>query len=347
MTGPMRKHHEHERMLLGTTNSKWRSGQACLLCCLLFFAPLKNVAQNLVPNPSFELLDSCPQYPILTGYQPGAVPQYWYRSSDSPDYFNACVDTATSVPDNIVGYQVAYDGVAYSGFASVQAEDHREMIGVPLTDAMVVGETYYVSFYAVAGAGGTQPTGLRCNNIGVLFCMNAYYWMPGIPEFDLRNFAHMYSDQVIGDTAEWTLVSGSLVADSAYSYMVVGNHFDNSNTTIDTIVPGNQFGYHLVDQFCVSREPTGCPLASVVHEGSLQEVGVFPNPAQNDLRVRWNLQRLGHLRLVDMLGRTIWEEQVAGRKDIVVDVSSWARGHYVLTTEVVDIRLSYKIVLVE
>ena len=318
-----------------------------VLCCALFCALKPSLlAQNLVPNPSFELIDSCPQFPALTGYQPGAVPEYWYSTSDTPDYFNACVDTATGVPSNFITYQPAIDGNAYSGMGSV-AGPYREMAGVELVNPLVVGQTYYASFYANAADGGNQPTGLRCNNIGLLFCMDPYYWVQGAPEFGLRNFAHVRSAAVISDTASWVLVSGSFVADSAYRFMVVGNHFDNANTIIDTLVAGNQYAYHLVDQFCVSPDPLGCPLASSVLEQQTDGYAVFPNPARDQIQITWNGQQVDRLRVTDVMGRTILQGATDSGESALLNVGVWARGLYILDFEGDVVRRSFKFVLVE
>ncbi|MBK7100692.1 MAG: hypothetical protein IPH63_02655 [Flavobacteriales bacterium] len=43
------------------------------------------------------------------------------------------------------------------------------------------------------------------------------------------NYARVYFPQILADTVDWTLVSGSFVADSAYRYVMVGNHFSNAH----------------------------------------------------------------------------------------------------------------------
>jgi hypothetical protein len=173
-------------------NGGWHKRSLWLiLCCPLFVVSHRCEAQNLVPNPSFEEIESCPQYPILTGYQVGAIPQHWFSFSDTPDYFNACVDSITSVPSNMVGYQNAFDGQAYTGMATFLPEDHREMIGAELFSPLSVGETYYASFYVNAAYGGNQPFDVGNSNIGMLFTMDPYPWITDMPEFGLRNYAQI------------------------------------------------------------------------------------------------------------------------------------------------------------
>lgn len=321
-----------------------------VLCCVLFCAQETFLfSQNLVPNPSFELIDSCPQYPYVLGYQPGAVPLYWFSSSDTPDYFNACEDTVTDVPTNIFGHQYAMDGQAYSGmFSYFSFGDFREMVSVELSSPMVVGETYFASFYANAAYGGYQEVAWACSNLGLLFCMDPNYYdlFTQQPPFELRNYAHVWSSVVISDTANWVLVSGSFVADSAYRFMVVGNQFNDANTTVDSLGPGYPWAYQFVDQFCVSIDPLGCPLANSINGPAPSLAGVFPNPAQDKLHVTWQSQWTDRLSVSDMIGRLIWQKQVDGSEEVTLDVGTWARGQYILTYEG-EVRRSFKFVLVE
>jgi hypothetical protein len=231
---------------------------------------------------------------------------YWYSASETPDYFNACVDTIASVPSNILGYQPAFDGQAYSGISPFLFDDHREMIGTELVDSLVVGTTYFVSLYVNAALGGIQPHDLGCNNTGVLFTMQEYQWMQGMPEFQLRDFAHVYTSDVITDTLNWTLVSGSFVADSAYPYLVIGNHFHNALTSTQLIgVPQAGWAYTYIDQICVSPDSLGCPLVDNIDEDRLNDIRLWPNPCVDELYVRVPVGQHWLARIVDNGGREV------------------------------------------
>jgi len=347
-------HHELERtMLLQTMNDWWwRRAMRLLCCCQLFVASPRCEAQNLVPNPSFEVVDGCPQYPALLGFQPGAIPQHWFSASDTPDYFNACVDTIAGVPSNVFGFQEALDGQTYMGMATFLTDDLREMICAQMLTPLTIGETYYVSMYVNAAYGGNQPIDVGSNNIGVLFTMEPYEWVYPMPQFGLRNFAHVYSADVITDTLGWTLVSGSFVADSAYRYLVIGNHFENALTDTAFIGPspwGIYYGwaYSLVDQVCVSPNPQGCPLANGIDDTAERLIGVFPNPARHDLHVRFGESLVGEVRVMDMLGRPVWRGGGGGMDRMTLRVADWAKGQYVLQWMAADGMRSFKFVIAE
>src|SRR5690606_41066997 len=59
--------------------------------------------------------------------------------------------------------------------------------------------------------------------LGMLFSMEMTPWdgWSGI-SVPTRNYAHLHSTAVITDTANWILVQGSFVADSAYRFLAIG-----------------------------------------------------------------------------------------------------------------------------
>ncbi len=304
-------------MQLLSMNGWWcREAEKLALCYLLFVALPRCEAQNLVPNGSFELTDTCP---YTTGFQEGDQPLYWRTWLNSPDYFNACADTSTpggayvSVPQNGLTYQYAQDGEAYAGFYAFDINgQYREYLGVPLLGPLSVGETYYLSFWAnIATSGLDGYVGGACNKMGLLFTMHSNAWVDfNGPAFPFRNYAHLYRAEVLTDTANWTLVSGSFVADSAYQYVVLGNFFDNAHTQIEPILPLNgENAYCLVDNVCVSPSPNGCDFTGVDEIMGRARAMAWLDGAAGDLVVTW----LGHsgfyAEVVDVAGRRVREAE--------------------------------------
>ena len=119
------------------------------LLFLIFFLGLgiKLSAQiNLVPNPSFEVYDTCPN----SGAQIArAVPWFQpYTPESSTDYYNACALTNYGVPSNIAGYQTANTGYAYAGFSPgfANGSNIREYLEVELDYTLNSGKQYCISF---------------------------------------------------------------------------------------------------------------------------------------------------------------------------------------------------------
>lgn len=333
-------------MLLNVASSRWTSTQV-VVHCLLLIATLRCEAQNLVPNPSFEQADTCA---VQLGFFPNGIPQHWMPISDTPDYFRSCVTagSANGVPDNTVGYQFPQEGASYTGMFTYLVMDYREMIGAELVEPLVIGQVYYGSFWANAGYGGPQQTGSACNNVGMLFTMQADPWQQGMPEFPLRNYAHVYSTDVISDTAGWTLVSGSFEADSAYQYVVIGNHFSNANTTVQVIGPGNpNKAYVFVDGFCLSTDPSGCPLWEAVHAHGGEDTAWRISIGDGSVRIDWDRLPVESVSLMDAMGRMLFTGRVGFGTNTTLTVPQWTSGVYSVMLEGPGLKQAKKFVIVE
>jgi hypothetical protein len=185
---------------------------------LLFTLLISNatIAQiNLVPNPSFEDTVYCP----LGSNQLNAC-EHWLNFGNSPDYFNSC--TPFGLPNSVFGFQYAHTGNAYAGAVFYarpnlpSGPNIREFIGLEMLSNLIVGQKYFVSFFVVNA--GVNNGSIACNKQGINF-----YTVP----FDsccsppLLNTAKIYNDSILTDTLNWTKISGSFIADSAYRYYVL------------------------------------------------------------------------------------------------------------------------------
>ncbi|MFZ1688354.1 MAG: T9SS type A sorting domain-containing protein [Flavobacteriales bacterium] len=305
-------------------------------------------AQNLVPNPSFEEHDTCG---CSIGFQDGAKPSYWDRYNQSPEYFNACVDqncsmdTMIDVPQNGFAYQYAFEGDAYVGMTTYDGDGNtsdgtfREYVGCQLNQPLVVGQTYYLSFHSNVAINGTYwlyNSAWASNNLGMLFTMQPNIWtgFPG-PLFALRDYAHLYDPVVNTDTAGWTLVSGSFVADSAYEYLVLGNFFSDSLTDTLHLGPDNSYvAYYFFDGVCVSTSPGGCATAEGIEDAQPNTLDLHPNPAVDHvvLTTTGPGSAFASVVLLDASGRSVpvQVERNAGRELTVRWAQPLAPGVYLL-----------------
>src|SRR3989304_8059835 len=187
--------------------------------CSLFSSSFSQT--NLVPNPSFEQYDTCPQAPSKINFA-----KYWFNASTgTTDYYNACFDTLQpwaslmDVPSNFIGYEYAKTGNAYAGlFASYGWLDYREYAETKLVSQLQIGTKYYVLFYVSLPDSANYAT----DDIGILFAsdstyLNAFYNISATPQ--ISNTQGLFLTNKIG----WTRIEGSFVADSAYKYLIIGN----------------------------------------------------------------------------------------------------------------------------
>ncbi len=302
---------------MNAMNNRWSGAcLAFLLGCLLFVATLRCEAQgNLVPNPGFELLDTCP-YTI--GFQEGDRPLYWRSWLSSGDYFHACagvlnsLDTLVDVPLNGWSFQYPWDGDAYIGMYAYDggSDEYREYVGVELIEPLQVGCAYNLRFRLNPAYGGNYwliNGGGACDNMGMLFTTYSNEWTDNSePPFPYRNFAHLRSNEPVIDTLAWTLVEGEFIADSAYQYVVLGNFYPDSLT--EGFAIGNSWtdiAYYLIDGVEVMPITTGCHgvgmIDPVVEEPVVKSM-------QGNITVQWAYGPFT-IRIVDAIGRVLAEKQ--------------------------------------
>ncbi len=262
-------------------------------------------AVNLVPNYSFETDSACPDNYNEVSYSKG-----WRKSLNNnvpayhTEYLNACGTPSFAVPNNTWGYQIAATGQAYMAECTMGPTvkvDYRENIYTKLSAPLSVGQTYQASF-KISHTNNSQNAS---NNFGLKFST--------VPDFPIVNYAQVYTPDIITDSAGWTLVSGTFVADSAYQYIGAGNFFDDAHTATTqscNTCPYNLYGYYL-DDICVvsfegscTMEPLSVP--QLVEKPGLQ-IHVYPVPAQDNLHI--DLLRTGsekiQLDLMDLNGKVV------------------------------------------
>jgi hypothetical protein len=326
----------------------WATGLGA--CCLLFVA-LNCEAQNLVPNGSFEETDSCWQ--ANTWYYPETGPLGWFSTAGSGDYYLSCLPYGAfnGVPLSAWAFQYPQQGAAYVGVGTYsEISQSREYFAIELSEPLLAGSTYYASFYASATWNGYEPNQqlwVASSHVGMRFTMEAQQWDFGDPLPQFANDAQVYHPSILADTVNWVLVRGSFVADSAYRYVVIGNHFDNAHT--DTLHFADYFqyarGHTLIDNVCVSLDPIGCPLTNGIAEFAEDILVIFPNPVVDVLRVS-GVSPGQHISIHDVCGRLIWEDIGTGG-ELRWAVQGSAPGVYMLRVERAGGFRSFKFVVKE
>lgn len=175
-------------------------------------------AQNLVPNPSFEDTIACPNTPNQLNYA-----KFWVNPTQgSPDYLNACNTTIynLNVPYTGNGYQNARTGVAFAGFYAFQKimPNYREYVQVKLTDTLIAGRKYLVSFYVNL----SNISQYSISSIGAFFSYTAI----SSSSTSVLNYTPQIQNTQgvqLADTVQWKLVQDTLVASGTEAYLTIGN----------------------------------------------------------------------------------------------------------------------------
>jgi len=237
-------------------------------------------AQNIVPNYSFEQDDSCP-----TNENTFSCIDWEKATSESPDYFNACDTAAVSigksapwvgVPYNFIGHQNAYDGVAYVGINMYDASlpDYKEYLITNLP-ALEIDTVYKVTIHVSLA----DYCEFASDAMGVLFTT---YGSPNqftggtlveSPQIDYTSYG------VISDTANWTTLTGTFIADSAYTKLIIGVFKNANQMTISSVNENSKINspkaaYYYLDAVIVEKLSSTSLAKININDG----VKIYPNP---------------------------------------------------------------------
>lgn len=233
------------------------------------------------------------------------------------------------MPQNLWGYQDAHSGVGYAGifvfsvFSSTPP--HREYIQVELTDSIIKGIPYRVSFYVSLA----DKYGYAISSIGLFFSHTA------ISRNDENRFDTV--PQVINpigsplmDKENWMLVSDTFISNiGGEKYITIGNFNDDSNSDTLALNDGSvQWfrSYYYVDDVSVVSLST-----SIKEAGSIK-FEVYPNPNNGSftLQLKEPANNIT-ITLYDAQGRKVFEKRErATIKQLPVNVTGIAPGVYSL-----------------
>jgi len=326
-----------------------------LLFIILNSAFLIGKGQNLVPNFSFEQKTACPttwdEVNLATGWSKYCISSY------TPDYYNACAPiTTVGIPQSFFLYQEDNRNCgAYMGLVTWTTNpNEREHIGIQLNQPLVIGQKYFLSFYTVMG--GTEDASFYyetpSNNIGMRLSTIPFNSSNPAP---IDNFAHLRSVSVITDTANWIRVSVSIIADSAYSYLMLGNFYDDANTDTTTLNCGiciNNYSYYLVDDVCVSTDSTLCnggidllPCNVSVEENHFEnQIKIYPNPANGYFTINSNIiNEPYNLIIYNTIGQELYKEENITTNNKQIDINNFNSNFLFIKIKTQNKSFTYKL----
>ena len=222
--------------------------------------------QNLVPNSSFENYGTLPCSWITsqTGFS-NAIQDWIMPTSGSTDIFSTLVNTTCfahclSTSTAAVGQQLPRTGNVMSAILTYGSgcggnPDYREYLEIQLTSPLIVGVTYYAEMYV----SHTDYSMDASNNIGMYFS-NTLVNNPSICT-ELNFTPQINESSVITDDTNWVKISGTFVASSSAQYLIIGNFYDNNNTSTIFNSSNQQINARyfiddvLVESVCLSTSP--------------------------------------------------------------------------------------------
>jgi gliding motility-associated-like protein len=197
-------------------------------------------AQNLVPNPSFEMIAHCP-----AGHNLGNldwVVDNWHTppgSVTTPDLFSMCYNGTSpeppyqnvAVPENFMGIAHPKSGDNYMGLLlKYGLLTGGENLQVQLTEPLVAGQAYLCGFN-IQRADSAQ---YQINRAGMHLSTIAEYQNGNSVMSDLVPQIENTTG-ILYDSLNWLTIQGVYIATGGEQYITIGNFFSNENTLTDSI----------------------------------------------------------------------------------------------------------------
>jgi hypothetical protein len=267
-----------------------------LFIFFILFTGKSGSAQNLIPNPSFEIYVDCPSDPVEGDWDNQIVKAFpWTGPGLSTDYFNSCANGQNSscwynVP-NCLG-QNARTGSAFSMITTLSNTfDCREYLQVPLIENLQLNSSYYIKVYL---SFENKYSAYASNNLGILFTDSIFttpYQCPNIAPFTPQ--VMLFGNPILCDTLnEWFKVDAVYKAFGNEAVFTLGN-FENNQETLtklmdSTINTGYTFYY--VDDVLVEEitQPFWQYHDTTVYYGDSVLIG----PALTGLDIDWYTDNL-------------------------------------------------------
>lgn len=283
------------------------------ICLLSAINPMTSNAQNLVPNPGFEVQDTCPIVSELFLASPWGSP-----TLGTPDLFNSSCSSQNGQARTGIGSSGVY---CYSTFP-----DNREYMQAPLSSPLVAGQTYCVSFFAK-----------RANFRYATNQLGAYF---SVGEIDLVTTGVLnYSPQIENSTSNmlssstsWMLISGTFTASGNEDHILIGNFYDDASS--DTLVANSgstsNVAYYKIDDISVEA----CFLSIDDLKTADKSISCYPSPATDILNVNISSDLIiSNANIIDMSGRIVNSIplSIETTGTYTIDVSFLSEGIYTLS----------------
>ncbi len=293
------------------------------LIIILLLPLFANGQVNLIPNGSFEQIDSCPSNVSNCGHLEFA--SGWFDPINcSSDFWHGCAFPSGCHTPTVDGVSPA-DGVGMAGMVVLSVSgfspELREYASCKLSIPLLQDSLYAFRMLL-------RPTGADVVSIGGF---GAYFSSDSATDYtlDFQLVGHTLQlqrdpDSIMDDASIWYVWEDTLIAQGGERFMMLGNFLDDANTPYHQPTSNTASGYYIDD---VRLTPISKPNA--VNELDVG-FGVAPNPATDVLRINYK----GNLtptvvRLLTVDGR----QALAAPWNGTVDVSRLVDGLYLLQVE--------------
>ena len=240
-----------------------------VIILLFFFSTPLLFSQNLVPNPSFEVVENLPlrgpkrnafEFENKSGYLSFQTNlKDWTAASDAtPDlriipkaYLKECKKVYKDC-------NVAKTGAHVAGIMTylhnTNTETFREYIQVKLKKTVKPGIKTYCELWIQKD----RQAKFVSNNIGFYFSQKKFYEKT---EDNIEKHPQINHTEIINqENLEWVKIEGSFIPDKPLIYLTIGNFYNNENTKIESFKKYRglswtpAYAHYLIDDIRVWQE---------------------------------------------------------------------------------------------
>jgi len=283
--------------------------------------PWNVCAQNLIPNPDFEMHTNCPTG-VGTGVPLPCIPWVDATLGSSCDFFDECSTSwLVDVPQNLFGFEPAHSGTGYAGAILWQANtEYREYLQAPLLSPLIAGQYYYFSMWV-----SFADMSCGIDRIGAYFSAD----QPS-PDGDPNNHIAAtpqvhYLFGYFNDPNGWTLISGCFLAEGGEQYVTIGNFYSDADTHIDPDCAANPplISYYYIDDVSLV-ETSPLDVIDFDLEGPVIACGPYIiNPGLSGVVYNWDDGSQDTILLVNESGNyalTVTDGCLSGNDSIDVEI---------------------------
>ncbi len=287
-------------------------------------------AQNLVPNPGFEIYTLCP---TTDGQINRAAPWMSSDATGTPDFMTTCGTGGYSQPTNSPGFQAPHTDSSYAGFFATVGSTFglsiREYMQAPLITPLVANQVYTVTFFVSL----SDVCNYGASGIGAYFTSTPITTPNPVTGSITPQISNPVSNIVTSKT-QWTQITGTFTAAGGEQYITIGNFKTNANSGLTNVGGGSiDDAYFYIDDISVTAGPTG--ILATTNEN---QISIFPNPVQDRLEINLNNSTVsnGFISITNIQGELIYSEQFENTNSIAISTDTFSEGLYfvsILTSE--------------
>lgn len=280
-------------------------------------------AQNLIPNNSFEVIDSCP----FSNTNINVAPPWFQPSKGTTDVFNGCAPiNGVNVPNAYFGFQYAQEGIGYAGIVlfSVSPPNYREYIAVKLSDSLKENVLYCLKLHVSLADGSSWNYSI--SSIGVHFSPDSIYQNNDDPLQVIPQFEN-FNGNFINDTTSWLLIKGNYTAIGGEKYIYIGNFRNDANTVVQN-PPVTARTYVFIDNVQLYE----CDSLIGIDENLIQPISIYPNPAQDfvSIDIPSNYTQ-AQLNIYNLTGQLVAQKRIQSNQNI--PITELGNGMYIFVVQ--------------